>query len=87
MGEIIFDAMSDLFFPLERWTDADLVIEEWEWGLGYYRPKSCGKGTPGKRTPLNCWCCSSSNPGHCKKLFPEFTKASIELKGHDPAIK
>lgn len=27
------------------------------------------------------WC------GHCKKLFPEYTKASIELKGHEPSIK
>lgn len=25
--------------------------------------------------------------GHCKKLFPEYTKASIELKGHEPSIK
>lgn len=25
--------------------------------------------------------------GHCKKLFPEYTKASIELAKHDPPIK
>lgn len=24
---------------------------------------------------------------HCRRLFPEYTKASIELRGLDPAIK